>query len=192
MSLCIFTTLYVSVWHACVCQFMHMRLLCMYVHGMSVHVFFYVFMSHLYCACMCACTWVYVSTSVHVYQLCVHMLACVGQHGPYVLCERMAVWCLCISLQWTLYKHIRTVQCAYYVCNLLATFKCLTLTASRATNTERVMLTINRAATVTPSTADVITREPSRTESAVDQWFNIPPLCGGREAFQREEGEWGI
>ena len=185
VSLCIFTTLYVSVWHACVCQFMHMRLLCMYVHGMSVHVFFYVFMSHLYCACMCACTWVYVSTSVHVCQLCVRMLACVRQHGHTVWRDGGVAVCASQYNGHTVY-----VQCAYYVCNLLATFKCLTLTASRATNTERVTLTINRAATVTPSTADVITREPSRTESAVDQWFNIPPLCGGREAFQREEGEW--
>ena len=170
VSLCSFTTLCVSVWHACVCQFMHMRLLCMYVRTWYVR------------ACVLLCIHVSSVLCMHVcmqMSVCVNICTCLSTLCTYA-CMCRTAWsycmkgwrcgCLCISIQWTLYKHIRTVQCAYYyVCNLLATFKCLTLTASRATNTERVTLTINRAATVTPSTADVITREPSRTESAVDQ-----------------------
>ena len=140
----------------------------------------------MYMVCPCMCSSMY-SCLICIVHACVHAHECMCQHlymfvnfvyvclhvsdsmVPMYCVKGWRCGCLCISLQWTLYKHIRTVQCAYYVCNLLATFKCLTLTASRATNTERVMLTINRAATVTPSTADVITREPSRTESAVDQ-----------------------
>ena len=168
---------------------------------------------HAYASVVYVCTWyvracvllcIHVSSvlCMHVcmhMSVCVNICTCLSTLCTYA-CMCRTAWSLCtvwrdgsVAVCASQYNgHTVCVQCAYYLWNLLATFKCLTLTASRATNTERVMLTINRAATVTPSTADVITREPSRTESAVDQRFNIPPLCGGREAFQREEGEWGI
>lgn len=41
--------------------------------------------------------------------------------------------------------------------------------ASRATNTERVMVTIKRATAVAPSTADKAMGVPSHTESAVGE-----------------------